>query len=117
MNRYLLAMLLPPLAVCRYGCAGCCAVPIGVMWITGIISIAYGLSGGPAALEQISWVTVGLGFGLLALSSMWAATVIRGVIEDEANPKCEPGSKSTLCRMVTDDDDHDPMSDIEKLSH
>ena len=30
MKRKLLAILAPPVAVCRYGCAACCEAPIGV---------------------------------------------------------------------------------------
>ena len=51
MQRTTLSILIPPLAVCRYGCAGCCAAPIGVFWLAGITSIVYGYLGGPAGLE------------------------------------------------------------------
>jgi len=117
MNRFLLASLTPPLAVCRYGCAGCCAAPIGVVWLAGIIAIIYGFMGGPAQLETISWGTLGLGIGMWILAAIWAGTVIRGVDADNADPKCAT-NRSTVCRMVSpEDDDHDPMSDIKNLTN
>jgi hypothetical protein len=117
MNRIVLAFLTPPLAVCRYGCAGCCAAPITVVWIAGIISIIYGFMGGPAQLESISWGTLGLGVAMWLLAAIWAGTVIRGVDADKADPRCST-NRSTVCRMVSaEDDDHDPMSDIKNLTH
>ena len=117
MNRLLLALLAPPLAVCRYGCAGCCAAPIAVVWIAGIIAIIYGFMGGPTQLEGISFGTLGLGVGMWLLSVIWATTVIRGVAADNADPKCAT-NRSTVCRMVSSkDDDHDPMSDIKNLTN
>lgn len=116
MTRYLFASLVPPFAVCRYGCAGCCAAPISVVWLAGIFAIIYGFMGGPAQLEHVSWGTLGLGFGLWIVAAVWAATVIRGVDIDTADPACRD-KRSTVCRMVSpDDNDHDPMSDINKLT-
>ena len=116
MSRLLLSFMAPPIAVCRYGCAGCCAAPIGVMWIAGIVSIIYGVVGGPANSETISWATVGLGLVLWVISVIWALTVIRGVSDDKADPNCT-SKKSTVCSIVRTHDDSDPMSDINKLTH
>ncbi len=116
MKRFLYASLVPPFAVCRYGCAGCCAAPIAVVWLAGVISLIYGFMGGPAELSGISWGTLGLGITLWIIAAIWAATVIRGVQLDESDPKCQD-KRSTVCRMVKpDDDDHDPMSDIKNLT-
>jgi len=115
MKRTTLSLFIPPLAVCRYGCAGCCAAPIGVMWFTGIVSIIYGLFGGPADNSSISWATVGLGAVLWIIAAIWAWTVIRGVNDDKADPKCS-SNRSSICRIVKDDDDSDPMSDIKNLT-
>jgi hypothetical protein len=112
MQRTTLSILVPPLAVCRYGCAGCCAAPIGVFWLAGIISIVYGYFGGPAELSTISWTTVLLGLGLWTIASVWALTAIRGVKDDECKRK-----RSTVCRVVNPSkDDSDPMDDIKKFS-
>jgi len=116
MQRLLLTYLVPPLAVCRYGCAGCCAAPIGVMWIASIVGIIYGFAGGPAQVDGISWATVGLGIVLWVIAVIWAITVVRGVSDDLADPKCA-SKKSTVCSIVKGDDDSDPMSDINKLTH
>lgn len=117
MNRYVVASILPSLAVCRYGCAGCCAAPISVVWLAGVIAIIYGFVGGPAQLVGISWGTLGLGVGLWLLAFIWAATVIRGVDADNADPKCQ-GNRSTVCRMVSsNDDDDDPLSGIKNITN
>lgn len=60
-KRRLLALIAPPVAVCRYGCAGCCAAPIGVFWIAGMVSIVYAFFGGPAEVEGFSSGTFLLG--------------------------------------------------------
>ncbi len=85
------------------------------MWIAGLISIIYGFAGGPAELEGISWATVALGAALWLIASIWAITVIRGVDADKADPKCTK-RRSTVCRIGTDDDDDDPMSEIKNLT-
>lgn len=115
MKRKTLAILSPPLAVCRYGCASCCAAPIGVFWLTGIIGIIYGYLGGPAGLDTISWVTMGLGAGLWALAAIWAENTIRGVEADQQDPKCKTNA-STICRIVKPRlDESDPLDEIKKF--
>jgi len=115
MKRRLLTYLIPPIAVCRYGCAGCCAAPIGVMWIAGIIGIIYGFLGGPASMATVSWTIVSLGAVLWIIAVIWTMTVIRGVDDDRANPKCQQ-KRSSVCNIVNNDDDNDPMADINKLT-
>lgn len=115
MKRQLLTFFVPPIAVCRYGCAGCCAAPIGVMWFAGIVSIIYGFAGGPAASETVSWTTVGLGVLLWIIAVTWAFMVVRGVSDDKTDPKCSQ-KRSTICSIVKSDDDSDPMSDIKNLT-
>ena len=113
MRRTTLSILVPPLAVCRYGCAGCCAAPIGVFWLAGIISIVYGYFGGPASLDSVSWTTVLLGVVLWTIASVWARTAIRGIKEDECKHK-----RSTVCRMVNPGtDESDPLDEIKKFSN
>lgn len=112
-HRTALSILIPPLAVCRYGCAGCCAAPIGVFWLAGIVSIIYGYLGGPTGLDTVSWVTILLGVVLWAIATVWAIMAIRGVKDDECQRK-----RSTVCRMVTPrEDEADPLDDIKKFSN
>lgn len=114
-KRSILALLAPPVAVCRYGCAGCCAAPIAVFWIAGIISIIYAFFGGPVVSEGISLGTLALGAALWGIASIWAETVIKSVEQDESDPECETRS-STVCRMVRPRaDEHDPMEDVKKF--
>ena len=113
MQRTTLSILVPPLAVCRYGCAGCCAAPIGVFWLAGIVSIIYGFVGGPASLNTVSWTTVSLGIVLWAIASVWARMAIRGVTDDECKHK-----RSTVCRMVSPGvDESNPLDDVKKFSN
>lgn len=115
MKRKTLAILTPPLAVCQYGCASCCAAPIGVFWVTGIIGIAYGYLGGPAGLDTISWVTMGLGAALWAIAAVWAENTIQGVEADREDPKCKSTS-STVCRIVRPQiDESDPLDEVKKF--
>lgn len=117
MPRNLLAILVPPLAVCRYGCAGCCAAPIGVFWIAGIVGIVYGFFGGPAGLDHISWATTLLGCGLWIIAILWAYTVLRGVADDQGDPKCQQ-KRSNICRIVSaNDQSGDPLDEVKKFSN
>ncbi|MDH5445789.1 MAG: hypothetical protein OEY52_09550 [Gammaproteobacteria bacterium] len=116
MKRKLMAITSPPLAVCQYGCAGCCAAPIGVFWITGIISIIYGFMGGPANIDGISWMTVLLGLGLWLIAAVWAENTIKGVEADEEDPRCQNNKTSNICRIVSPKlDDSDPLDEVKKF--
>jgi len=116
-SRHLLAVLIPPLAICRYGCAGCCAAPIAVFWIAGIIGVIYGFLGGPADLDHISWPTVLLGTGLWSIAVLWTLTVLRSVADDQADPRCQQ-KRSSLCTIVTPSDQSgNPLDEIKKFSN
>lgn len=115
MKRSVLALLAPPVAVCRYGCAGCCAAPIAVFWITGIVSLIYAFFGGPVAAQGVSLGTLALGAALWGIAAIWAETVIKSVEDDASDPECETRS-STVCRMVPPRvDESDPMEDVKKF--
>jgi hypothetical protein len=112
MKRLLLTLLAPPVAACRYGCAGCCAAPITVFWLTAIVSMVYGVAGGPANLMAPSWNTVGLGVVLWAIASVWTALTIRGASASPA--RCE-GRNNPICeRIVPDADEPDPFDEARK---
>ena len=114
-KRNVLALIVPPLAVCRYGCAGCCAAPITVFWLTGIVGVIYGFMGGPAELPGISWTTVGLGFVLWGIAVAWALTTLQSVESDESDPQCDTNA-STFCRVVrTPPDEPDPFDEVQKF--
>ena len=111
MIKAVLTLVSPPLAACRFGCAGCCAAPIAVFWLTGIVSILYGLAGGPGNLMGPSWNTVALGVSLWAIASVWAAVTIRGV----DNGKCEPRGENRLCKKILpNEDESDPFEEVRK---
>ena len=111
-KRRLLAIITPPIAVCRYGCAGCCAAPIGVFWIAGMVSIIYAFFGGPAGVEGFSSGTFLLGAILWGIASTWAELTINGI---EADDKCEQQS-SLICRSAKPSiDDSNPLDEIKKF--
>ena len=117
MKRSILALTVPPLAVCRYGCAGCCAAPIGVFWLAGIISIIYAFFGGPLGTEGFSLGTLALGVMLWAIATIWAENVIKGVTADATDKNCETKA-SSVCRLVQPTlDDTDPMDEVKKFHH
>jgi hypothetical protein len=110
MKRSFLALFVPPLAVCRYGCAGCCAAPISVFWIAGMVGIVYGLLGGPTNAFGIHWELVGLGVATWLVASVWARLVILGTDEDSCH-----GKTSTLCnKIVSRPDESDPLEELRK---
>jgi len=110
MKKYLIAVVIPPLAVCRYGCAGCCAAPIGVFWLTGLFSLVYGLMGGPLNLDGISWGTVGLGATLWLIAIGWAYLTLSRVDQDS----CDKERKNPICRIMPSLNETDPMDEIKK---
>lgn len=110
MRQTLLTLLVPPLAACRYGCAGCCAAPIAVFWIAGMVALVYGVVGGPLGKFGVSWTTVTLGFALWAIASVWAEFVIRGADDDKCGRRT-----STLCsRILPNVHETDPLDEARK---
>ena len=117
MKRSIQALFVPPVAVCRYGCAGCCAAPITVFWIAGIVSIIYAFFGGPTGTEGLSLGTLTLGAALWGIAAIWAENVIKGVADDEQSDSCK-GKTSNVCRMVKPKvDESDPMEEVKKFQH
>lgn len=111
-KRRFLALIAPPVAVCRYGCAGCCAAPIGVFWIAGMVSIIYAFFGGPAETEGFSRGTFLLGAILWAIATTWAELTINGI---KADDQCDKNA-SSLCRVVKPKlDDSNPLDEIKKF--
>ncbi len=110
MKKYLIAAVTPPLAVCRYGCAGCCAAPIGVFWLTGLFSLVYGLMGGPLNAEGVSWGTVGLGATLWLIAIGWAYLTLSRVDQES----CDSQRKNPICRIIPSLNESDPMDEIKK---
>lgn len=111
MIKALLTFVCPPVAACRFGCASCCAAPIGVFWLAGMVSILYGMAGGPSNLMGPSWNTVGLGVVLWVIAAVWAALTIRGA----DNGNCEARGKNGLCnKILPKEDESDPFEEVRK---
>ncbi|WP_132972910.1 hypothetical protein [Thiogranum longum] len=110
MKRAVLTLLIPPFAACRFGCAGCCAAPIGVFWLASITSIIYGLLGGPTNLMGPSINTILLGVGMWGIASVWTAITIRSAGDD----KCENRSSAVCNKILPDNDESDPFDEVRK---
>jgi len=111
-NRNILLVLIPPLAVCRFGCAGCCAAPIGVFWLAGIVSFIYAFFGGPTGVDGISFGTLLFGAVLWGIAVIWAKTVIRNA---QQNPERCQDQATSLCQKLAAEEDEDPLETARKL--
>ena len=110
MKKTLITIFSPPVSVCLFGCAGCCAAPIGVFWLAGIVSILYGIVGGPANLVGPSWNTIGLGLVLWSIASVWTALTIRGADADS----CQGGNDPLCDKLLPGTDESDPFDEVRK---
>lgn len=102
---------LPPVAVCRYGCAGCCAAPIAVFWVAAIVALIYAPLGGPARLMGTSWEMVGLGALLWAIAAAWAAVTIRS---GAGRDNCDGTSAVCNALRAGPQDESDPLDEVRK---
>lgn len=75
MNRYLKILLVPPLGTNR--CTTCTGStgPICVLWLFGLVSVIFGLLGGPTTEPGISWYMVGFGTAIWIASASWSLMV------------------------------------------
>jgi hypothetical protein len=105
-----LSFIAPPLAVYKKGSVAMCTGPIAVFWVTGIVSLLYGLEGGPLADGEISWPLLGLGALLWLIAAFWASLVIAGIEEDSR------GSRDSTRNTQVDPDRYtaDPMDELPK---
>lgn len=108
MKRTLLALIAPPAAVTRHGCAACTAAPIGVFWLTSLAGIGYGIAGGTLGSLLGSGGLVAASALLWLIATAWARLVMQGVENDLLQQK-----DSTRVRLVTPQtDEPDPFSQL-----
>lgn len=112
MRKAVLTIVAPPVAICRFSCAECCAAPIGVFWLTGIIGIIYGFLGGPTNLASPDWSFIGLGLALWGIAAAWTAIAVRGYDEG----KCSSAG-STLCSTIKSSCNENASFDEIRKSH
>ena len=116
MHRYLLGLLLPPVAICRYGCAGCCALPISVFWIGGITALTYFLF---HAAPEHTWLHQGsliLGVAMIAISVVWTLLTLNRVIRDGCEQSESKNKK--FCGGTTtrySEYEEDPLEEVQRL--
>lgn len=110
MKRYITSTLIPPVGACRHACGTNCAAPVTVFWIFGIISVVYGLLGGPTNAPGIDWYTVGLGVLMWGISATWTVLTIRGVEADRCHDAWSPKDRKIDANV----DEKDPFEEIGK---
>lgn len=101
---------MPPVGACRYGCGTSCAAPITVFWIFGIISVIFGLLGGPTGVEGISWYTVGLGIIMWGIAAVWSMLTADGIEADRCDGSWSPANNKA--NIINDESD--PFEEINK---
>jgi hypothetical protein len=110
-NRNTLTLLAPPAAVARQGGASYTVAPIGVFWLTSLVAIVYGLSGGTlGGLEASSGFIVALGFVMWAIAAVWARLVISGIEEDRDENRDGPADHRVVPRL----NEPDPFKELPK---
>lgn len=108
MKRTLLALIAPPAAVARHGCAACTAAPIGVFWLASLAGIGYGIAGGTLGNLLGSGGLVAASAVLWVIATAWARLVMQGVENDLLQQQ-----DSTRVRLVTPQtDEPDPFSQL-----
>jgi hypothetical protein len=78
MNRVLLSLIVPPVAVCKYGCGDCYAAPVGVFWLSGLCAVGYGMLGGRAGTSHAGLSSILLGLALWSVAAAAAIIATRG---------------------------------------
>ncbi len=110
MKSYITATLIPPVGACRYGCGTSCAAPITVFWLFGVISVVYGLLGGPTNEPGTSWYTVGLGLVMWGIAAVWTLATLQGVEADRCHDLWSPKAH----RIQPCDNETDPLEEVKK---
>lgn len=110
MRKALTTALVPPVSACRYACGTSCAAPITVFWLFGVVSVVFGLLGGPTSDPGISWATVSLGFFMWGVASVWTALTMSGVEADRCHTLWSPRDH----HVQPDEREPDPLEEIRK---
>lgn len=113
MPKNLLLILFPPLAVCRYGCANCCVLPITGFWVGGLLLLYYFISHAQQSHnELLSYGSLAGGIGLLSLAAIWGQNTIARNKKGRCDHR-KPRSKR-LCQVIPRANENDPLDEIEK---
>ena len=110
MKSHVTTVLVPPLNACRYACSTSCAAPVTVFWLFGVISVVYGLLGGPTSEPGIGWATVALGLVMWAVAAVWTLLTMKGVEADRCHDQWSPRDH----QVAASPDEPDPLEEIKK---
>jgi len=110
MKSMITSMLVPPVGACRYGCGTNCTPAITVFWLFGVVSVFFGLMGGPINDPGINWYTVGLGLVMWGIAAVWTLLTLQGV---ESN-QCGEGQGAHGQQQDPADLADDPLDEVRK---
>jgi hypothetical protein len=114
MNRIILSLVAPPLAVCRYGCARRCAAPIGAFWLAGITGLVYGGLGGPLNSNSVAWWVVGIGVLLWGVAATWALLTVQGIDDNRVSVTGSGRICQALAGSGSRLDESNPLEEVER---
>lgn len=102
--------LFPPIGACRYGCGTHCTPAITVFWLFGVVSVAYGLMGGPTNAPGVNWYILGLGLGMWAIAAVWTLLTLQGVQADKCHNSWSPQDH----QVPPSESETDPFEEVRK---
>ncbi|MGF1546803.1 MAG: hypothetical protein ACFCUG_05720 [Thiotrichales bacterium] len=110
MKKIVLAALVPPVAVCRFGCANACAFPIAAFWVGGIALLGYHFTQAPHLNSLLDTGSLVAGITLLAIAMAWAQLVIAQVRRDG----CVDHERDPICRVIPSADEENPLDEAKR---
>jgi uncharacterized membrane protein len=85
---YLKCVALPPLVASRYTCGTRSTAPLTILWLASVVTIIFGLNGGPTAQDDVSVETLTAGILMWLGAGIWTIAATRNL---EA---CRPDKRS-----------------------
>ena len=112
MYRHILGIAIPPLAICRYGCASSCALPVTIFWAGGLAALAYHFFQAPAEYNWLYNGSLMLGLAMIVLSIIWTELTITRVAREGCDKS--QNKKSSICNVVPGAQESDPFEEVRK---
>ncbi|MGF1644496.1 MAG: hypothetical protein ACFCUJ_12680 [Thiotrichales bacterium] len=110
MKKVLWATFVPPVAVCRFGCANACAFPVAAFWVGGIALLGFHFTQKPHLNSLIETGSLVAGLTMLAISMVWAQLVIAQVRRDG----CGDRERNIICSAIPSADEVNPLDEVKR---
>jgi len=68
---FIRCLLMPAVVAARYTCGTRASGPVTVLSLAAIVSVLFGLNGGPMARDEINWESIYLGLSLWLFAGIW----------------------------------------------